>query len=388
MILLMLPSIVVSFILGFHFFGYIISLFKVPKRRNINSTQNEDFACIITAYKSIETTKELLHSLINQSYFSYHIYLVADRCHNLEFNSNRLTIIYPECPLDSKVKSIQLAVNKFVRKHTAVVVFDADNVAKNNFLHEINVCMQMGFDVVQGQRIAKNANTKIAQLDAIGEVYYNFNTREVPFRIGSSATIAGSGMAVKTKLFIEYLYSDQLQPTDHKVITAEDKILQNYVVNNGCIIAYAPEAILYDEKTETSGKIKRQRTRWFNAYFRQLGNSISLFQNASFNQFYFGILSSYPPIIVTIISAIVLLVLDIIFWIEGAIIIAVSMMIFVSYFLYSIYIKNHFGTIIHAINYLPVFMVNQLLGLFQIKKADKDFLATEHLTSHLNHIIT
>ena len=43
--------------------------------------------------------------------------------------------------------------------------------------------MNAGFEVIQGKRVAKNLNTYVACLDALGEFYYNINTRFIPFKI-------------------------------------------------------------------------------------------------------------------------------------------------------------------------------------------------------------
>ncbi|MBY0425268.1 MAG: glycosyltransferase family 2 protein, partial [Cytophagales bacterium] len=268
---------IACFFLVFHGIGWAISIFNKRKVYKGDGLQRK-FASIITAYKDVEIAGPLIESLENQNYANQHIFLVADRCDKNAteklVNGHNVTLIRPEIPFNSKVKSIRSVIEKLDDSFDAVVIFDPDNLAHPDFLATINKTMSQGFEAVQGQRTAKNLDTQIACLDALGEFYYNVNTRLIPFAIGSSATIAGSGMAIDLNLYKSYLNLDEVSEKDGKVVIAEDKILQTFIVGLGGTIAYAPDAIVYDEKIGTADQLQRQRTRWINTWFKHAGEGI------------------------------------------------------------------------------------------------------------------
>src|SRR5690606_30379501 len=99
-----------------------------------------------------------------------------------------------------------------------------------------------GYHAVQGRRQAKNLNTTIACLDAARDNFYDFYDGKLLFKLGASSTLAGSGMAFRTKLYRECLESLEISGAGF------DKVLQAEIVKRGYRIAHAPKAIVYDEK--------------------------------------------------------------------------------------------------------------------------------------------
>ena len=239
--------------------------------------------------------KGLVQSLVKQPYSNFHIYLVADNCDisSWDIQHEKLTVFRPEPALNLKAKSIIHAMNNYVRKHDYTVVFDADNLAHPNFLTEINKYANAGHRSIQGQRTAKNLDTTYACLDSLGEFYKNYIERYATYLIGSSAVISGSGMAVETDLYRAYLDSPEIEQGKHqwKKMLQEDKILQNFLLRKNEDIAYAWNAIIYDEKVTTGDAVETQRSRWLFSYFQNLPNSIGIIRrgitNFSFNQLFF-----------------------------------------------------------------------------------------------------
>lgn len=391
-------AIPVAVVLGFHFFGLLLSMLKRKKTAAFAKEQT-DFACIITAYKNIDIARGLIASLQQQRYKKYSIYLVADDCPDflLEAHPN-LTIIRPEKKLGSKVKSLIAGINAFTRRHEAIVVFDPDNLAHPYFLSEINDWFKAGYKAVQGQRVAKNLDTVYACMDAIGEYYYNYAVREVPFRLGSSATISGSAMGIETGLFNQYIAHLQKDGVD-RVIPAEDKILQIFLVDNNVTIAYAPDAIVFDEKVSGGAEVARQRTRWLNAWFSHTGHGLKTLTGGisafSLNRFWFGLLNIYPPMFMIVVGAIgvagfailVSIIQGILgepgFFLSparvpGAYIIASGLFFYSFNFVLSLKLNHTPAKVMQALVFIPKFVFNQFLALLQIKKSDKDFMATTH----------
>jgi cellulose synthase/poly-beta-1,6-N-acetylglucosamine synthase-like glycosyltransferase len=345
------------------------------------NTAHADFACVITAYKDLDCAKNAVDSLLRQHYPFYQIYLVADDCDSNVFDTKhvRLTVLYPPSPLHSKLKSIQLAISQFISPHSHLVVFDPDNLAHPKFLQEIQALHDQSFSVVQGKRVAKNLDSPMACLDAFGEYYYNYTQRFVPFRLGSSATIAGSGMSVEMGLFARFL-KQALKHEKVKLIIAEDKMLQVFLVQNGHRIAFAENAIVYDEKVSTAPQVKRQRTRWIASYFQHAAKAFQLLLQGlakrSLNQTLFAYTIIIPPLFLLAM-----------FWVLGSVVLAflsIPAFIFLQIgflvFLANIFCAMAFGKVpkkvIVSLFYAPLFVWNQLKAFFSMKDTKTSFLTT------------
>ena len=303
-------SALLAFYLLFPFVTVFLALFskeKIKTKEQLGDAYQEyDYGLIITAYKNAEISKPLIASLLKQPFQNFHIYLVADDCDISDFNltDNKLMVLNPQPPLKLKAKSIIHAMENYVRKHDYTVVFDADNLAHPDFLLEINKYANNGHYAIQGQRTAKNLDTIYACADATGEFYKNYIERYVPYMLGSSTVISGSGMAVETELYSAYLASPEIEigKTQWKKMLQEDKILQNNLLYKDEKIVYAKNAIVFDEKVVSGEQVETQRSRWLFSYFQNLPNSSGLILKGltrlSWNQFFFGLITIAPPLFI------------------------------------------------------------------------------------------
>ena len=205
------------FFLVLPFLTVLFSRFSKEKLEEPEQPKKFDYGCIITAYRNSDITKPLVHSLIKQKHENFHIYLVADNCDvsNYDIEHDKFTLFRPEPALNLKAKSIIHAMENYVRPHDYTVVFDGDNLAHPDFLKTINQYANSGYRSIQGQRTAKNVDATYSALDALGEFYKNYIERYATYLIGSSAVISGSGMAVKTDLYWEYLRSPEIDQGKH-----------------------------------------------------------------------------------------------------------------------------------------------------------------------------
>lgn len=345
-----------------------------------------DFACVITAYRNAAIAEPLIESLLGQSCQNHIIYLVADECPDFDFgvSDNRLVVLRPEQPLRLKVKSIRHAVAHFKRLHDFTVVFDADNLAHPDFLETINLYANAGHKCIQGQRTAKNLDTAYAALDSLGEHYKNYVERRVPYLIGGSAVISGSGMATETRLYKAYLASPEIEAGQQlgRKMLQEDKILQNFVLNQGSKIAYAQRAIVYDEKVESEEAVETQRSRWLFSYFQNLPNSGGLFFRGlislNFNQLYFGFATLVLPMFLQIGMAIILLVAGLWMaplWSLGLL---AAMAIFAFGILWALWLDEAPKPVWEALWQTPKFMIRQIKSLLKMHDPNKHFKHTEH----------
>ena len=380
---------IIAFMLVFPFITVVLSLLKGAEKNTVSpekATKNYDYANIITAYRNVEITKPLVKSLLLQTHKNHHVYLVADNCENVDWDieDERLTVLVPSAPLNLKAKSIIYAVERFVRPHDYITVWDGDNLAHPFFLEEVNRWANKGFKAIQGQRTAKNLNTTLAATDSFGEFYKNYVERYVPPRLGSSAVISGSGMAVEAVLYKSYLYGKEIQEGQHKwkKMLQEDKILQNHILNADGRICWAKNAICFDEKVTNPEQVETQRSRWLFSYFQNIPNSTGLVLKGlvrfSWNQLYFGLITVSLPLFILIGSAGLAFLLGLAFDMRVAAAIAVSGLIFVGNIFWTIKLSDAPKAVWDALVGIPSFVYRQFRGLFKMFNPNKNFKHSEH----------
>lgn len=382
LVILQILSSIIIFWLSFPLITSLLAYLKgyISPKTNI---EESDFACVITVYNNLDIAVPLVESLLQQRYSNYEIYLIADNVATKEFPlaHSRLHIHYPE-PLNSKVMSIKRAIDVFVRPHEYVAIFDPDNLAHPDFLSEINAFHKKGFKTVQGKRTAKNLDTVYAALDAMGEYYYDYTVRRVPFVLGSSSTIAGSGMSVESNIYKKNIDREVAQFQREGVVVSEDKSLQMELVDSGVRIAYANKAILFDEKVSTSDQVSRQRTRWLNSYFRHTFEVLVLLlkgiYSGSWNRTLFSLTILMPPMIILAGGSIFLIFLNFVFQPVWACAIIGALILFALTFMLALKLNRAPSEIWNAIPLIPLFVVRQILSLLKIRKANTDFMATSH----------
>lgn len=358
--------------------AFLYWLFRKKTNVDILNTARYDYAIIVTAYQQTALLPSVVQSLLKLDYSNYLIYVVADNCDisNLTFNDERVVLLKPEITLASNTRSHLHAIANFKRPHEILTIIDSDNLTDKNYLNELNLYFEKGFDAVQGIRKAKNLNTNYACMDAARDLYYHFYDGEVLYRLGSSATLSGSGMAFKTSLYKACFENHDLTGAGF------DKVLQAKILLQNKRIAFAPNAIVYDEKTTNSDQLVNQRSRWINTWFKYsvLGFQILLkgIKNLSINQFLFGLIVVRPPLFIFILLS------GLCFTINLFVNPTVAVIWFIAFvcFLISFYIPLKFykadPKIYNALINIPKFIYFQLVSLVYAKNANKRSVATKH----------
>jgi len=379
---------ILSFFLLLPFWTTILAAIFGSEKLNTKKLNkvDYDYGVIITAYKNVKISKGLVQSLLAQKYDKLHIYLVADECDaaDWDFEHEKLTVFFPNPSLRLKAKSIIHAMENFVREHDYTAVFDADNLAHPDFFKVINSYAQYGHRSIQGQRTAKNLNTKFAAADALGEFYKNHIDRYAPYLIGSSSVISGSGMAVETKLYWDYLMGDDIQQgKEHwKKMLQEDKILQNFLLRKNEKIVYALDAIVYDEKVTTGDQVETQRSRWLFSYFQNVPNSLGIIRRGitgfSWNQLLFGLVTISPPMFILMFGSLAFGLVGLLIAPAVGVSLWVSVLVFVLNIFLVLKLAKAPKEVWEVVWNLPSFVWKQLTGLFKMKDPNKNFKHTEH----------
>lgn len=354
----------------------LITLF-IPARHE-KSSRTHFYSCIITAYEDAEMCHYLIDSLMKNNYEHLEIILILDNL-NAPFTPEHegVQVIRPSRPLHSKLKSIRLGMEQLSDHSEGVIILDPDNLVHPEFLSTLNQYFISPYVAVQGRRKAKNQRSAIARADALGEAYNNHTDRALPFRAGSSSTLAGSGMVI-ARSAMEVFLKNFLPESEDRVILGEDKLLQNFLVQQGYRIAYAEHAVIYDEKTERSDQLRRQRARWILAYFENVRHAAGTFFGGlaalDWNQSIFGMLTMRPPRFLTLFLLVLLTALNALAATVLTPFLLTGLCLFFTYFLYQVIRLNRSSDLL----YLPPFWFHQLNALLSSPKYRKDFGKTRH----------
>jgi cellulose synthase/poly-beta-1,6-N-acetylglucosamine synthase-like glycosyltransferase len=303
---------------------------------------------------------------------------VADNCDisTLVFEDLRVTILRPEIKLANNIKSHFYAIKNFKRNHERITIIDSDNLVDPNYFVELNKLFDSGFEAVQGVRKAKNLNSDLACLDEAGDIYYRYIDRFLLFNVGSSASLAGSGMAFSAKLYVEALNGQQISGAGF------DKLLQYQLVDSETRIAFARNAVVYDTKTSKSKQLVEQRARWINTWFKYvlwgLKMMLSSISDLSWNKFVFSIMLLRPPLFLLFSLAFVVAVIDVIYYPHLLLGLVVAAILFLWIFFKSLFLFSADRRIFQSLKTIPKFVLLQLLALINAKRANKLSVATKH----------
>ena len=375
--------LVLQIAIGFHlFFPFGLLLLSKITGRKVNTItfskiSELDFAIIITAYEETFHLPQVVESILNQNYQNYLIYIVADKCDisNLKFDNERVIILKPEEVIGSNTGSHEYALNNFKRAHDVITIIDSDNLLHANYLNALSQKFSLGYKAVQGIREAKNLNSTYACLDAARDIYYHFYDGKVLSNAGSSATLAGSGMAFKSTLYQLFLKQNKVSGAGF------DKVLQYWLLKQDIKIAFTNEAIVYDEKTSQPDQLVKQRSRWINTWFKYFKYGFNLvffgIKKFSVNQFLFGLVLLRPPLFIFLLLSLLALGTNLFFnanywiWIIGFI-------SFISSFFIALFNSETDKRIYASLINIPKFIFFQILSLTKIRKANSISVATKH----------
>ena len=371
--------ILLQVLIGYNLYLPIV-LFVCYKKslQTLPEAPEDDYGIIVTAYEQTDSLISVIASLLKLHYSNYLIYIVADNCDitGLSFNDERVILLRPEETLASNTRSHFYAIRHFKRPHTHLTIIDSDNLVAPEYLHELDKYFAQGFLAVQGIREAKNLNTTYACLDAARDIYYHFYDGKILFGIGSSATLAGSGMAFTTQL-----YRDSLENTD---ITGAgfDKVLQSIIVGRDLRIAFTDKAIVYDEKTTHADQLVKQRSRWINTWFRYFKFGFALLykgiRNFSRNQFVFGLVLLRPPLFIFLILSIFCMLANFFISTTAVFVWLAGLIVFVTGFYIALAKSDTDKRIWQSLINIPKFVFYQVLSLLKVGKANKHSVATTH----------
>ncbi len=220
------------------------------------------FAVLIAARNEQQVIGSLVESLREQAYPKelYDIWVIPNQCSDDTATVARAAgakVLECTVPVKSKGDVMEFAYEKLsVLGYDAYCVFDADNVAEEHFLMEMNNAYQSGVRVAQGYRDSKNPYD--TGMSGSYSIYYWMMNRfhnQGKAAMGLSAMLNGTGFMVASSVF------EQLGGWHTKTIS-EDLELSVLCTLAGEKIYWVPKAITYDEQPLTYEVSVKQRKRW------------------------------------------------------------------------------------------------------------------------------
>jgi cellulose synthase/poly-beta-1,6-N-acetylglucosamine synthase-like glycosyltransferase len=221
---------------------------------------------------------ECVKSALEQNYpeESYEVAVISDRMSadtNSTIASLGANVIVFEPESSSKAKALNHAITYYnEREFDGVVILDADNIVKSDFICTLNDAFNSGCRVVQAHRTAKNTDTEVALLDAISEEINNSIFRKGHISVGLPSALIGSGMA--------FDYSWFKQAVSKLETAGEDKELEILILKKRVFIYYLDDLLVYDEKTKRDSTYYNQRRRWIAAQLHSLLTGVKWLPNA------------------------------------------------------------------------------------------------------------
>lgn len=252
-------------------FFAIISLFydkedHIAEHAAAISNQMTRFLILYPAYNEDRVITHAIEQFLLQDYPKDHYMLVVISDHMQPETNERLrklpiTLLTPTFEKSSKAKAMQYAINEIQGEFDNVVILDADNVVRPEFLSQLNILCSV-YDAIQCHRCAKNANNDVAILDGASEEINNTIFRKAHNRLGLSSALIGSGMCFNYQLFKDNVF---------KLSTAgEDREMEAFLLHQEVFIKYAPNIHVFDEKVSNQDNFQRQRMRWMTAQIQSL----------------------------------------------------------------------------------------------------------------------
>lgn len=224
------------------------------------------FLILYPAYKEDRVIINAVEQFLLQDYPA-ELYTVAVISDHMQPETNEIlkkmpiTLLTPTFEKSSKAKAMQYAISEVKGDFDNVVILDADNVVRPDFLSQLNILCTI-YDAIQCHRCAKNANNDVAVLDGASEEINNTIFRKAHNRLGLSSALIGSGMCFSYELFKKNVF--QLSTA------GEDREMEALLLHQEVYIKYASEIHVFDEKVSSQDNFQRQRMRWMTAQVQSL----------------------------------------------------------------------------------------------------------------------
>lgn len=272
-IILMIVSVILQiFSLFIGLYYMLIALFgfiPVKDKNKIKSEKTNTFAMIVSAHDEEEVIANLVESLKRLDYpqEAYDIFVIADNCTDNTAQAARDAgaIVYERTDKEKRGKGYALEwmferLYKMEKQYDYISIFDADNLVDKNYLKEMNRQANRGYKVVQGYVDSKNpfdswiTSAYSLSFWSISRIF------QLPrYRLGLCCQLSGTGFIISLDTLKKHGWG--------ATCLTEDMEFTMKLAMNDERVAWAHDAIIYDEKPLKLKQSWRQRVRWMQGHW-------------------------------------------------------------------------------------------------------------------------
>lgn len=366
-------------------FFSVAGLFGRKQFSEVPLDDKKRFLILMPCYKGDKVIKQTAREALTVNYPQqlYRVVVIADRLQPETISDLRtldLDVIEVHFENSTKAESLKTAIRQIEKPYDYVVILDIDNVMEKDFLEKINIRLQDNKLILQGHRVAKNTDTPFAILDAVSEEINNHIFRTGHRAVGLSAAFIGSGKAIQLDFF------KSLIQDIHSV--GEDKEMELKLLSQKEVIHYAPNALVYDEKTQEGTNFQNQRKRWLSAQLLFLRTHFwpalkALFKQGNIDYFDKMLqMMLFPRLLLlgTLLTASIAAFLFPVVMIPGFKAWAALFLGTLTAIWIAVPRSFYNWKSIKAVAYLPKAFFLMFIALFKLKGASKKFIHTDHRT--------
>ncbi|MDI6879010.1 MAG: glycosyltransferase family 2 protein [Desulfitobacteriaceae bacterium] len=260
---IMIPVQVIIIVLTFYYF--VLSMFGLYRKREQKILIPEKtFALVVAAHNEEKVIGPLVENLLQLDYPKelYEVFVVADNC----IDKTALIARNVGASVHQRFNDIKRGKGyalewmfqrlfRMERQFDAVVIFDADNLVKENFLVEMNSKLCQGEKIIQCYLDSKNPfDTWVTNTFSIAFWLSNRLLQLARYNIGLSNVLGGTGMCISTDILRKFGWG--------ATSLTEDLEFSMKALTFGIKTTWAHDAVVYDEKPLTFVQSWRQRKRW------------------------------------------------------------------------------------------------------------------------------
>ena len=222
------------------------------------------FAIVVSARNEENVIGFLLDSLNGQNYprDKYSVFVIADNCtdNTYDIAMSKGAITFERYDTVNVGKGFALSwffkiFNRdFREQYDAITIFDADNLVDPEFLSVMNNCLSAGENAAMGYRDSKNPYDNWVSGGTSMMWWSMSRFYHLPrARLGLSALAGGTGYCFRSELVKNGWNTGSL---------CEDTEFSMQLMMQGRRLAFAPEAIFFDEQPTDLRTSFTQRYRW------------------------------------------------------------------------------------------------------------------------------
>lgn len=260
---------IIIFIAGCYFLG--ISIFGWVKKKEEDASNyppQKRFAILIAAHNEERVIAHIINSLSRQNYPKdmYDIYVIADNCtdRTAEIAEENGAIVYVRNNDVERGKGFAMEwmfkhIFAMGDKYDVISVFDADNLVSSNYLLEMNKQLCKGHKVVQGYLDSKNPFDSWITCSYSIAFWLSNRIFQLPrYYLGLSCGLCGTGFCIDIEVLKKIGWG--------ATCLTEDLEFTMKLALNGMKVAWAQNAVVYDEKPLTLKQSWNQRKRWMQGH--------------------------------------------------------------------------------------------------------------------------